>query len=254
MKKLIFIAGMSRAGSMWTYNVTRRLLESSGYIPLPERIPADDREAIDEMTSTDPGEKGVFCIKTHRRIDPIHPDMRIICPYRDVRDAMYSYMKFMKCPFERALLAARGMMENVDYYLLKGKTNVLPLQYDRIINKPAGVIQCIAGFLKLEPSEVEVTEIADAYSRENVKKYLKRLDDIKVDKEGQLIDYKEIARYTTMPRLDGSYRIYDNSTGFQSSHITTGKEGEWRQKLDRGQQKALIKVTAQWLKRYKFPI
>ena len=245
---------MSRAGSMWTYNVTRRLLKASGYKPLPESIPVDDQVAIQDSMKQDPGKKGVFCFKTHRRIEPIAPGMKIICPYRDVRDAMYSYMKFMKCPFDRALLAARGMMENTDYYLQRRAPNILPLRYDEIVNTPERAVSKVSVFLQLNVSDPVVREVAEAFSRSRMKKYLKGLDSVKVDEASKLQSEALASRYATVPIFDGSHRIYDQTTGFQSNHITTGKEGEWRIQLESQQQKALMELATPWLRKYGFPL
>ena len=245
---------MSRAGSMWTYNVTRRLLKTAGYKSLPENIPVDDQVAIQESMQQGPGKNGVFCFKTHRRIEPIAPEMRIICPYRDVRDAMYSYMKFMKCPFDRALMAARGMMGNADYYLQTRADNILPLRYDEIVSQPEQAVGRVAGFLQLKVTDSVIKEIATALSREKMKKYLKGLDDVRVDESDKLQSGMQASRYTTVPRFDGSHRVYDHATGFQSNHITTGKDGEWKRRLEPQQQKALMELTTPWLRKYGFPL
>lgn len=245
---------MSRAGSMWTYNVARHLLRAGGYQPLPENIPVDDQVAIQETMKRGPGKNGVFCFKTHKRVEPITPEMRVISPYRDVRDAMYSFMKFMKCPFERALMAAGGMMENADYYLQSKADNVMPLHYERIVNHPEQTVFDIAGFLNLEVTDTEVKEIAVKLSRKKIKKYLDGLDDIKIDDEGTVKSEAREGRYAVLPRFDGSHRLYDHTTGFQSNHITTGKEGEWRRKLSRKQKIALNELTGFWLKKYNFPV
>lgn len=246
MRPIIFIAGMSRAGSMWTYNVTRHLIKASGYQPVPENIPVDDQVAIQESMENGTGKNGVFCFKTHKRVEPITLEMRVISPYRDVRDAMYSFMKFMKCPFERALMAARGMMDNADYYLQSKADNVMPLRYDRIVNHPEKTISDIAGFLNLEVTGTEVKEIAEKLSRKKIKKYLNGLDNIKVDEQAQ--------RYTALPQFDGSHRVYDHTTGFQSNHMTTGKDGEWRRQLNSQQQHELLGITKPWLIKHGFPL
>lgn len=245
---------MSRAGSMWTYNVTRQLLRAAGYKPLPESIPVDDQVAFQEAMKNGLGENGVLCIKTHKRIEHIAPEMKIICPYRDVRDAMYSYMKFMKCPFERALMTARSMMDNSDHYLQRKADNILPLRYDEIVSHPEKVIAEIAGFLQLKVTDSVIKEIAVALSRKKMKQYLKGLNGITVDEAGKLQSEAQASRYTALPRLDGSHRIYDHTTGFQSNHITTGKDGEWRNKLGPKQKKVLMELVTPWLRKYRFPL
>ncbi|HFD79129.1 MAG TPA: hypothetical protein ENK05_01890 [Gammaproteobacteria bacterium] len=252
--KVIFVAGMSRAGSMWTYNVVRRLIRRSGYAPLPEEIPVEDlTEHVDELLKT-AGDRDVLCLKTHRALQPITADMRIICPYRDVRDAMYSYMKFMRCPFERALKAASSMMDKTDYYLLPHRENVLPLRYNGIIDSPESTIRRIVRFLEMGVSAKDIEEIASNLSRRKVSNYLKSLDRIEVDEHGNTEAGGDTSRYSSAPRLDGSYRVYDKSTGFQSNHITTRKEGEWRHGLSQPQRETLMRTVSPWLIKHGFPL
>jgi hypothetical protein len=163
-------------------------------------------------------------------------------------------MKFMKCPFERALMAARSMMESTDHYLQRGADNILPLRYDEIVNHPEKAVARIAGFLQLKVTDSNIKEIAVALSREKMKKYLKGLDDVSVDEAGNLQSEAQASKYAAVPRFDGSHRIYDYATGFQSNHITTGKDGEWRNQLEPAQQKVLMKLVAPWLKKYEFPL
>ena len=219
-------------------------------------IPGRQRHqvAIQQSMSKDPGNDGVFCFKTHRRIQPVTNEMRVICPYRDVRDAMLSYMRFMKCPFDRALKAAVSMMENTDHYLQQKKRNILPLRYESIVHTPQDAVKSIAQFLQLNPGDSAYKQIASDLSKNKVKQYLDELDQVKVEDTGQFASGNESAQFTSLQRLDGSYRIYDYSTGFQSNHITSGKDGEWKEYLDAAQKKKLLELTSQWLQKYRFPI
>ncbi len=45
---IIFVAGMPRAGSMWTYNIVRELLKSKKCTVLPEKIPVSENDLITE--------------------------------------------------------------------------------------------------------------------------------------------------------------------------------------------------------------
>ena len=44
MEKMIWVAGMARAGSMWTNNVIRDALTQAGYEVLPEQVPWRDED------------------------------------------------------------------------------------------------------------------------------------------------------------------------------------------------------------------
>ncbi len=89
---IVFIAGMPRSGSMWVYNVTRALIRSCGKIPVPENMPPDDESRINNAFKIQLGDNEVYIIKTHKVLKPGLPGVKIIYTYRDVRDAMLSYM------------------------------------------------------------------------------------------------------------------------------------------------------------------
>ena len=40
--KVVWIAGATRCGSMWTFNVARELIRAEGFEALPERVPQRD--------------------------------------------------------------------------------------------------------------------------------------------------------------------------------------------------------------------
>ena len=74
MFKVVWVAGMPRSGSMWTYNVARELARRVGYRVLPETVFVTDADACayanHEIASyRDP--KTVFVIKIHARLDPL---------------------------------------------------------------------------------------------------------------------------------------------------------------------------------------
>ena len=131
---IIFIAGMPRSGSMWTYNVCRKLITAAGKTFWPDEVPLDESPVIEHALAHPPEPNQVYCIKTHFRVPVGQPHMRIICNYRDIRDATLSYMRFMKCSFEKGLSVARGSMELTDHYLRQEHSHVLPVRYDGIVS------------------------------------------------------------------------------------------------------------------------
>lgn len=246
---IIFIAGMPRSGSMWTYNVCRQLITAAGKHPWPETIPQDETPAIRHALAHPPARDQVYCIKTHFEIPVGKPHMRIICNYRDVRDAMLSYMRFMKCPFDKALAVARGCMHITDHYLERPHPDVLPLRYDDIVNRPVEAIRTLAVFLALPAQEETIAEIAQALSREQVRR---RLEKLSPGGQAEAETATVSGEVATVRNLDGSERTYDPATGFQANHISSNSDGEWRQVFTTGQQDELISVTAEWLSRYGF--
>jgi len=240
---IIFIAGMPRSGSMWTYNVCRRLITAADKKPWPDEVPLDESPAIQHALSQPPAPDQIYCIKTHFQIPVGKPHMRIICNYRDIRDATLSYMRFMKCSFEQALAVAQGSMELTNHYLQPQDSNVLPLRYDTIINQPQQTINSLARFLSLPTEPVEIEKIEQSLSRESVARQLETLKAGKQDISGNL---------SSAPNMDGSFRLHDSNTGFQTDHISSNMDGEWREAFSTEEQEKLMAVATDWLQRYNF--
>ncbi|MFZ5908181.1 MAG: sulfotransferase domain-containing protein [Nitrospirota bacterium] len=249
---VIFVAGMSRSGSMWTFNVTREGIRKSGRKPLPEIVPSDERPVIQKALASPPREDGVYCIKTHLLLRPGLPNVKIICTYRDVREAMVSYMQFVRCDFTRGLEAARSMMSVVDYYFLEHRENILRIRYDRILSKPVEVIREILTFLDLSVSPRDISLIAEQFSRDRIAKFIESLNAVRVTGNGAIADPGLRGGFETVGNFDGSFRVYDKKSAFQSRHIT--KSGErWREFLTGEQQAQVMAITSDWLVKYGFP-
>jgi len=100
---IVFVAGMPRSGSMWIYNISRALIRAQGRIPVPEDMPRDDLMRIKQAFQMQLSDNEDYIIKTHNSLKPNLPGVKIIYTYRDVRDAMLSFMRFMHCGYNKAL-------------------------------------------------------------------------------------------------------------------------------------------------------
>jgi hypothetical protein len=227
-QRSIFVAGMPRAGSMWTYNVLRRLIVLAGKTPWPEKVPPDERSIIEEAFSKPAGAGRVYCIKTHFAIPVDQDNIKILCNFRDIRDATLSFMRFMKCPFETALDSARKSMNITDHYLGSGSLSVLPIDYDDVIGPSALVVGKIADFIGVEASDADIDEIVSQLSKRQMVAKLEKLDSVAVGQSGKIDSASAGGSYTSIKNADGSYRVYDYESGFQSNHITSIRAGEWR--------------------------
>lgn len=246
----VFVAGMPRAGSMWTYNVVRQLIRLAGKIPWPEKVPPDERRALERalMAPAKPGY--VNCIKTHYCIPVDRANIKIICNYRDIRDATLSYMRFMKCSFDAALESARASMSTTDHYLQAGSRNILPVDYDDVVGAPSLVVARVAAFIGVEATAAGIEDIVNQLSRERVSGRLKKLATVASGQDPESGPRFESDSHTHIRNLDGSYRAYDRETGFQGNHITSGRPGEWREALSAEQQRMLNELAGEWLRRY----
>jgi hypothetical protein len=255
-KPIIFVASMARAGSMWTFNATRDLLRESGYEVLPEKVPVVAAPLLKELKSFDPGPGKIYCFKTHQHISPMSPLMRVISPYRDIRDAILSMQKFIKCSFQQALEHAKLQMDTVDYYHSKDRKLVLPLRYEEITGSPDKALRRIADFLRLEVAEETINEIVTRYSKSNVENLLSKLENVEIAADGAVVAAEEETKeqYQAVPNIDTTYRVFDSRTGFQSNHITSGKSGAWRTELSEEEQARMMEVVTPWLEKHGFEL
>ena len=239
---------------MWTYNVCRRLITAADKTPWPDEVPLDESPAIQHALSHPPAPNQVYCIKTHFQIPVGKPHMRIICNYRDIRDATLSYMRFMKCPFEQALAVAQGSMQLTDHYLQPQDQNILPIRYDVMINQPQQTIISLAEFLSMPVAPAEIENIAQSLSRDSVARQLEKLRTGNQAIEGTITDPATSGPLSSAPNLDGSFRLHDSRTGFQTDHISSNRDGEWREVFSSEEQEQLMAVATDWLQRYNFTL
>jgi predicted O-linked N-acetylglucosamine transferase (SPINDLY family) len=246
----IFISSMPRAGSMWTYNVTRSLIRAADLEPLPEKVPTDTTPFITKAFKEPPTENQVHCVKTHFVVEPPKDDKNtlIIVPYRDIRDCIVSYMKFMHCNFEYALRAMKYWNPTNVYYDLE-EENILKIRYDEVVDEPLQTIQKIDSFIGTGVTFEQIEEINEQFSRKKVKQ---KVDALKNTSAEQVEISSEVLDST--PNMDGTQRIFDRNTGFQANHITSQKSGSWRETLSESQQQKLLNETADWLKKHGFDI
>ncbi len=248
--KRIFVSTMPRSGSRWTYNVTRALIEGAGIQPIPRSmVIADDLPFVIKAFKEPPGENEVYCVKTHHAINfKQSSGTLLITTYRDIRDVVVSYMKFMRASFEYTIRGARASMKLADTYLESRAPNVLGIRYDEIVNQPLDTIQKIDHFIGTGVCIEVMEEINRRFCKENIRQRLERLDNMPVEQ------YRQDDEVEVVQNVLGNFQIYDKSTGFQKGHITSNKDGQWREVLTEEQQRILMRETSDWLKKYGFPL
>ena len=254
---IVFVAGMPRAGSMWTYNVTRAILEAKKISVLPKLIKVDERSIIQDALVSVENKNEVHCIKTHIKLEsPIptkHP-VKIICNVRDVRDACLSYMRFMKADYEVGLQIMKIMMELTDYYISTFADNLITIRFEDVVNNPHPTIGKISDFLGVELSEIEKKEIIAKFDRSNIQKKLHELSSVKLNENGQVIDDEQKEFFDSVKKFDGTYSIFDKVTSFQSDHVTSITDGEWESYFDKNQKAMLNALSRKWLLKYGYKI
>jgi hypothetical protein len=121
-----------------------------------------------------------------------------------------------------------------------------------MINQPQQTISTLAKFLSLPAEPADIENIAQSLSRDSVARQLEKLKTGKQNIEGAATDPLASGKLSSAPNLDGSFRLHDSSTGFQTDHISSNRDGEWREVFSNGEQEKLMVIAADWLHRYNF--
>ena len=251
MYKVLWISTAPRTGSMWTYNVARKLLASVGFNVLPGDVPKLDEQSyqIFDQALADPYAANRYCLKIHGFLAADLPRSKIITTLRDPRDVCVSYMNFMKCDFDVALAWVKRTITYHDTYKNYDPDYLYVVKYQEIINVPEEVAKNIALFLELDLDDSAIQRAADAFAKEKVSGLInaKTRDLMEKISKGQKPDPKEM-----VDRGDGRYRAFDSSTGFQTGHISGNYDGSWRTSLSEKEKEVLSEFVGDFCQQNGF--
>lgn len=248
----IFISTMPRSGSAWICNVTRALIQAAGLEAVPKSTSTgDEAQYLIKAFSRHPiGQNQVYCVKTHAILKVKKADdILIITAYRDVRDCVVSFMRFVRANFEQAIRAAPDWMRLADAYSANREDSILKIRYDEIVHQPLDTIRKIDTFIGTDVGDESIEEINERFSRENVERRIGGINSVSVE-----YCQEDPSAFETVANADGTVRVREKSTGFQTNHITSKKDGQWRDVLTEEQQRILMRETSAWLERYGFPL
>jgi len=248
MEKIIWVAGMTRSGSMWTHNVLRNVLKVSGYNVLPKHVPETNEEIthlIRNRVLLDIDPNNIYTFKTHANLDPLIPKSYVITTIRDVRDALISWMNFMKSDFKTALAQAEGMTRISNHFLKFPDQKHYRIRYEDIIADPESTIKKLCRRISINIPDQSIREIASNHEKNKIKKLIKKRETIfnQKNKAGELPN-----GFKVVPGCNESERVYDRQTGFQSGHVTDYKDGDWQTILSPDQITAMHDRLSLWLK------
>lgn len=249
--RIVWITGMSRAGSMWLFNVTRALLREAGLEVVPENpsVEEEGSQALALRHVEQGPADAIACLKSHEFLQPDLPASRFLVPYRDVRAAAISFMRFMRCDFRQARAAAEGMMAATDHYARFDSSIALLLGYPQIEGSPAQVVTKVADFLDLPIEDAAAQRIAERFSKTQVQAIIERTN---AGLQAKLDSGAPIQPDDVVPNVDGTYRARDPQTSFQSNHISG--LADWREGLAPEQAAELDALARDWLTRYDLPL
>ena len=239
--KLVWIASMPRSGSMWAYNVSRSVLRRAGREVFPKNVPRKDRDmlALAAQGFKDRDPTNVWTLKVHQCIRRNSPRSRFITTYRDPRDALVSYKRFMRCDFERALEAMMWSTRACDYYRSFPAELCLHLEYRDIVKTPRDVVQRIAEHIGCPITSEIVSEVVNEFSKANVKQRI-RDTEASLKRRTALGDPNSTGEVVHVGPQN--QRALDLTTGFQSGHVSDYREGDWKNALTLAEKDRMLTV------------
>jgi hypothetical protein len=252
MFKTVWIAGMPRSGSMWTFNVVRELARRAGFNVLPDKVFIHEAEwfayANKEIAENhDP--RTMFVLKTHDLLQALPPDHFIVSNIRDVRDAVMSFMRFMHLDFEKALELGKSNLARIDHYVGISDDRRMLVHYAEINRSPADLIKRLADRLALPCDATSAAEIASTFGKDKIKAQIQERDRRCQD---AFVKGAPPIGEMMLSRSDGRYASIDLSTGFQSDHVSDYQDGDWRELLSEDQIVLMKEAFGPWIAKHGF--
>ncbi len=228
---------------MWAFNVARAIVRAAGLQVRPATVPQSTEAMLAAANEglLDPAPDRVRVVKVHANMRPDMPHSRFILPRRDVRDAMMSYMRFMRCDFEAGLAFVQSALASARHYDRFPPDRALVVDYADIAARPATVVDAIAQFLQAPLAPQARDAIAAGVDKANVADSIRRTEQdlVRRSRKGGPISDGEVVILGP-----NQLRAFDTATGFQSEHVSDYRDGDWRRLLDAEQQSRLEALCA----------
>lgn len=238
----IWIASVPRTGSMWTFNVVRDLVRSTGTAVRPELVPHDDAEMEAIGRAGIAAADGVYVLKVHTHIPADLARSLYVVTHRDLRDSLVSFMRFAHRDFDAGLRFVAGAIRSEQHFSTFPAERRLDLDYAAIVGEPEQVVATLAARLAIPVLPELVAEIVGRYSKANVRD---RIVSREQALREQIAARQPVDRRDFVPQEDRSLRAFDTETGFQSGHVSDYRDGDWRKILTADQQARLEALIAE---------
>lgn len=235
--KAIWVASVPRTGSMWTFNIVRDLVRSTGGRVLPEVVPHEDEEmeAIGKAGIA-ASDDATYVLKVHIPISARLEKSCFIVTQRDPHDALVSFMRFTKCDFDYGLRFLASAIRLDRHFATFPADRTIVLAYSDIVSRPAAVISEIGQKLSIAVDQAFADALVERYSKSRVQA---RLVEREVELKAKISSKQPVDLRDFVPSMDKSIRAFDTETGFQSGHVSAYKDGDWRNILTPAQQWAV---------------
>jgi len=231
----VFCCGMHRSGSTWHYMVASHLIETrkgGRRLGLMDK----ENEFLDYDKSPDKFE-GWQILKMHtpRQVfaEALRGGALAIYSYRDLRDAVFSLIKFRETTFEEFVVRRDGLGELVEHdRFWRRQPATLSQRYEDIMQRPADCIAQIALHLEVPLQAGEAESLAAQFS---LSENMKRAVAVKKQREN------------LWPNLFLKPRSFDSQSLLHWNHIQSGKTGRWRDEATPEQIQHLARILGAWL-------
>jgi len=170
---------------------------------------------------------------------------------RDPRDILISFQRFMKTDFNRALLVAQVATEFDEIYCSYPKEILLSIEFEEITRTPLAITKQICRYLGIEVEEAKHQAIVNEYLKEKV---AARIDQITSDLKQRLQRGEAVRRNEIVYLSDENYRAFDTKTGFQTGHVSTYENNDWRSLLSEAEKHQVSQTIGPWLQKKGYPL
>jgi len=226
---------------MWSFNVTRSLVREAGLKLVPDQVPVTDLDMLavaDSYVKSRP--KRTRCvIKVHSMIN-VSSSVKIIRNRRDLRDRLFSYLRFMQQRFnERDIVEAVSWSREMDtHYDRWPAESILNIPFESIGTNSTELIRQIAEFVGLPAVNANTLSAIDLqYSKQRVKEQIAEIEDRVFDRDGNV--KRDADPDAVLDMGTGQIRAFDAASGFQSGHVSDCRPGDWKRQWT-DQQKQIV--------------
>jgi len=196
---IVFIAGMPRSGSTFSFNIVRRLLETRG--PVYQEPTYDILGALERA-----GEATHLLLKGHRADDVTLALTKIgavkaVCTVRKPEDAIASWMTTFGFTLAESLDATKAWLRMFSAI----RTHALIVPFEDIDQNPHSAAWKIARYVCADADELTVEKIASDYTKVKVK-------ELSTEVEARNGDIEDIG-----------FSFYDRKTFFHRRHVSAAE-------------------------------
>lgn|GEM_PF-1448373 len=219
---IVFIAGMPRSGSTFSFNVARCLLETRGWL---YQEPTDSvLTALDSA-----GEATHLLVKGHNADQTTLGLIKVgaiktICTVRKPEDAIASWMTTFGFGLKESVDAMEAWLQMFDII----RSHVLIVHFDDIDREPELAAWKIARYVCDDADEVAAKEIGAKFTKEKVKTLSARIEAGNGDIE------------------DIGFSFYDKKTFFHRRHVLSIDSIEAVNRIGREQVLSIRQALARW--------